>query len=41
VLVGLADELGARRITFDRQAHEHIATVGLSVDLGKGLPTDW
>jgi len=38
---GLAAELGARWITFDRRAHELIASEKVSVDLGEGLPTDW
>ncbi len=38
---GLAAELGARWITFDRHAHELIASERVSVDLGEGLPRDW
>lgn len=38
---GLAAEIGAKWITFDRRAHELIASENVSVDLGKGLPDDW
>jgi predicted nucleic acid-binding protein len=38
---GLADELGARWLTFDRRAHERIAGDGVSVDLWQGMPADW
>ena len=38
---GLADELGARWLTFDRRAHERIAADGVSVDLWQGMPADW
>jgi predicted nucleic acid-binding protein len=38
---GLAAELGAEWITFDRRAHRLIASEKVSVDLGEGLPLDW
>jgi predicted nucleic acid-binding protein len=38
---GLAAELGAQWITFDRRAHQLIASEKVSVDLGEGLPEDW
>ncbi len=38
---GLAAELGAQWITFDRRAHDLIAQEKVSVDLGAGLPADW
>ena len=38
---GLAAELGARWITFDRRAHQLIASEKVSVDLGEGLPANW
>ena len=38
---GLAVELGARWITFDRRAHELIQDRNVSVYLGAGLPADW
>jgi predicted nucleic acid-binding protein len=38
---GLAAELGARWITFDRRAHQLIASEKVSVDLSEGLPADW
>ena len=38
---GLADELGARWLTFDGRAHERIAAAGVSVDLWQGMPADW
>ncbi|MGA2614932.1 MAG: type II toxin-antitoxin system VapC family toxin [Spirochaetia bacterium] len=38
---GLAEELGARWITFDHRAHQCIASEKVSVDLGEGLPADW
>ena len=38
---GLAAELGARWITFDRRAHQLIASENVSVDLSEGLPADW
>jgi predicted nucleic acid-binding protein len=38
---GLAAELSARWITFDRRAHELIASEQVSTDLGTGLPADW
>ena len=38
---GLAAELCAQWITFDRRAHELIASEKVSVDLGVGLPADW
>ena len=38
---GLAAELGAQWVTFDRQAHEKIAADRVSVDLGRGLPENW
>ena len=38
---GLAAELGALWITFDRRAHELIASEKVSVDLGEGLPAEW
>jgi predicted nucleic acid-binding protein len=38
---GLAAELGAQWITFDRQAHERVAAESLSVDLGASLPSNW
>jgi len=38
---GLADELGARWLTFDRRAHERITGTGVSVDLWQALPAGW
>lgn len=38
---GLAVELGAQWITFDRRAHELITDRRVSVDLGAGLPPGW
>jgi len=38
---GLAAELGARWITFDRRAHELIKAQGVSAYLGDGLPAEW
>ena len=38
---GLAAELGALWITFDRRAHQLIAKQGVSVYLGDGLPPHW
>jgi len=38
---GLAAELGATWITFDRRAHELIFDEHVSADLGRGLPADW
>jgi len=38
---GLAAELGAQWITFDRRAHELIQGQRVSVYLGAGLPADW
>jgi predicted nucleic acid-binding protein len=38
---GLAVELGAHWITFDRHAHELIEKQKVSVYLGAGLPPDW
>ena len=38
---GLAVEMGARWITFDRQAHELIKSKDISAYLGAGLPTGW
>jgi predicted nucleic acid-binding protein len=38
---GLAVELGARWITFDRRAHELIQDREVSVYLGTGLPPGW
>jgi predicted nucleic acid-binding protein len=38
---GLAAELGCRWITFDRRAHQLIATENVSIDLGQGLPSNW
>jgi predicted nucleic acid-binding protein len=38
---GLAVELGAKWITFDRSAHDLIKKHGVSVDLGAGLPSEW
>jgi predicted nucleic acid-binding protein len=38
---GLALELGARWITFDRRAHELIQERDMSDYLGAGLPADW
>lgn len=39
--VALAEELGARWLTFDARAHARIRSTGLSVDLNEGLPGDW
>lgn len=38
---GLAVELEARWLTFDRRAHERIAGDGISVDLWKEMPAGW
>lgn len=38
---GLAVELDAHWMTFDRRAHELIDKQDVSVYLGAGLPTDW
>jgi predicted nucleic acid-binding protein len=38
---GLAAELGAQWITFDRHAHELIRKQNVSVYLGAGLPAGW
>ncbi len=38
---GLAAELGAQWITFDRRAHERIDRENLSTYLGDGLPPGW
>ncbi len=38
---GLAVELGARWMTFDRKAHELIQEKEVSVYLGAGLPSGW
>jgi predicted nucleic acid-binding protein len=38
---GLAAELGARWITFDRRVHELIASENVSVCLEKDMPSDW
>ena len=37
----LAEELGARWLTFDGKAHACIGGAGLSSDLSRGLPEDW
>lgn len=37
----LAEELGARWLTFDAGAHARIAAEGLSFDLSLGLPEGW
>jgi predicted nucleic acid-binding protein len=38
---GLAVELGAKWITFDRRAHELIQKQDVSVYLGESLPANW
>jgi hypothetical protein len=38
---GLAVELGAHWITFDRRAHELIEKQDVSAYLGAGLPANW
>ena len=38
---GLAAELDAQWITFDRYAHELIAREKVSVDLGSQMPPNW
>jgi predicted nucleic acid-binding protein len=39
--VALAEELSGIWITFDAQAHQRVAKVGISHDLTKGLPKGW
>ncbi|MGO9411916.1 MAG: type II toxin-antitoxin system VapC family toxin [Spirochaetia bacterium] len=41
VYVALAEELGARWLTFDSKAHALIQEHRLSIDLSAGLPAGW